>query len=180
MDAETVERLIDAQGFDHRASFDPKGLRIRKDVRAGCSPTQCRYYGKNWVCPPACAELEEYERELHGFSRGIVFQSVAKLKSVMDWTGMKDALVNHDVRVYALAEQLAAEYGAERYMVLAGDACALCDTCTYPDEPCRHPDRCLLPMEAVGLNVIETSTLANLRYNYGEEFIASTSCVLFD
>ena len=57
-------------------------------------------------------------------------------------------------------------------------ACSLCEECTYPDAPCRFPDRMATSMEACGLFVSKVCTDNGLAYNYGQGNMAFTSCFL--
>ena len=64
-------------------------------------------------------------------------------------------------------------------MTLSAGTCTLCKECTYPDAPCRFPDKRLVSMEAAGLVVSEVCTQAGIDYNHGPQTIAYSGCVLF-
>jgi hypothetical protein len=63
---------------------------------------------------------------------------------------------------------------------MGAGTCRLCRLCTYPDRPCRHPDRMVASMEAYGLLVSDVAVRSGLGYNYGENTMCFTSCVLID
>ena len=63
---------------------------------------------------------------------------------------------------------------------MGAGACTRCRKCTYPDRPCRHPDRLYPSMEAYGLWVSDVCTRSGLGYNYGPQTITYTSCILYD
>ena len=65
-------------------------------------------------------------------------------------------------------------------LAMGAGACMLCEACTYPDAPCRFPDRMAASMEASGLFVSKVCTDNGLQYNYGPNKIAFTSCYLVE
>ena len=65
-------------------------------------------------------------------------------------------------------------------LALGAGCCTLCKKCTYPDEPCRFPDKQISSMEAYGLVVLEVCKANNLPYYYGKCTISYTGCFLFD
>ena len=56
--------------------------------------------------------------------------------------------------------------------------CTACAKCTYPDEPCRLPDKQIASMEAYGMLVLEICKRNGLQYYYGADKMAYTSCFL--
>ena len=83
-------------------------------------------------------------------------------------------------RVLDLAEAIEGAGLSAESMTLTAGACTLCATCTYPDEPCRFPDRRLVSMEAAGLVVSEVCELAAVPYNHGPLTITYSGCVLYN
>jgi predicted metal-binding protein len=63
-------------------------------------------------------------------------------------------------------------------LALGAGKCEICETCTFPDKPCRFPDRMETSMEASGLLVSKVCTDNGLEYNYGTNKMAFTSCFL--
>ena len=65
-------------------------------------------------------------------------------------------------------------------MPMSAGCCALCETCAFPENPCRFPEKMSPSMEACGIFVSKLCTDNGLKYNYGPDKIAYTSCVLFN
>ena len=63
---------------------------------------------------------------------------------------------------------------------LAVGGCTRCKSCTYPDAPCRFPDRNFSSMEATGLMVNQVCKDNGVPYNYGKGKMAYTSCLLYN
>ena len=57
--------------------------------------------------------------------------------------------------------------------------CRLCADCTWPDAPCRFPERVFPPMEAYGLSVSELCRAHGLSYYRGPTGICFTGCFLY-
>ena len=63
---------------------------------------------------------------------------------------------------------------------MGAGGCNICKKCTYPDEPCRFPDKAFTSMEAYGLFVAAECKKAGLEYNYGPNTLTYSSCILFN
>ena len=63
-------------------------------------------------------------------------------------------------------------------LAIGAGCCTVCGKCTYPDEPCRFPDKMVASMEAYGMVVLEVCKANGLTYYYGADKMAYTSCFL--
>jgi predicted metal-binding protein len=55
-----------------------------------------------------------------------------------------------------------------------------CKTCTYPDAPCRFPEKMSASMEALGMVVSDVCKDNNLPYYYGAGTLTFVGCVLLE
>ena len=163
-------------GFSHSARLNVSKLEFLQQVRDMCNADQCNSYGKSWSCPPACPSLEEMRELVAKYTDGLLVQTVGELEDSYDWDGIMEAGARHKKNFGILWEALKKDHPS-LYAMGAG-ACNLCDSCTYPDSPCRFPERMSASMEACGLYVSRVCTDNNLKYNYGQDRIAFTSCFL--
>ena len=157
----TVEQLAAEQGFDFMGTCSAKELVARPEVRAMCAAGKCQVYGHSWACPPACGEIEDFERQMHEFEHCLVVQTVTEMEDDFDVEAIEEG-------------------GEPETMTLSAGTCTLCKECTYPDEPCRFPDKRLVSMEAAGLVVSEVCLQAGIPYNHGPQTIAFSGCVLYN
>ena len=174
-----MQTLIDAAlgiGFTHAAPLKAETLRFLPEVRQMCNADRCRHYNTNWMCPPACGTLEECAAKAVGFKAGIIVQSVGDLEDSFDFEAMQRIEQEHKSRFLQLAGVLRAAH--PNILALGAGACNLCDSCAYPDAPCRFPDRALSSMEANGLWVSDVCERNGVPYNYGQNKMAFTSCIL--
>ena len=171
-----LAKLAKESGFTHFAPLDVSTLEFMQEIRDMCNPEQCRNYGKSWSCPPACAPLEEIREQVQGYKNGILVQTVGELEDSLDWDNIMETGSLHKENFGKMKNELHKKY--DNIIAMGAGGCAICETCTYPDEPCRHPDKIEVSMEASGLFVSKVCTDNNLGYNYGPERIAFTSCFL--
>ena len=167
-----------AAGFDTVAPLDPGTLKFLPEVRSMCAADRCRSYGKNWSCPPACGSLEDWKARCGRYQRGLLLQTVGEREDSWDFEAMEEAALRNRERVDALAEALLAD-GAD-FLFLAAGTCTRCETCTYPDAPCRFPERRMPSMEAYGLVVSDECKKNGLPYYYGPNTMTFTACVMID
>ncbi len=162
-------------GFTVTAALDVATLRVMPEVRDMCASDRCGHYGRSWSCPPACGSLEEMERRIRRYSRGILVQTVGELEDSFDWEGMQETKTRHDTAFRRLWQVLLEPYPG--LTALGAGCCELCSACAWP-EPCRFPDRRMVSMEACGLFVSQVCRENGVKYNYGPDRIAYTSCFL--
>ncbi len=65
-------------------------------------------------------------------------------------------------------------------MIIGTGACTRCEKCTYPDKPCRFPDKMTSSMEALGMVVSDVCRDNGIPYYYGQGTITYVGCVLID
>ena len=64
-------------------------------------------------------------------------------------------------------------------MGLSSDSCALCRRCTYPDAPCRHPERMFPCVESHGIVVTALAEKYGIEYQYGGNIVTWFSLLLY-
>ena len=96
----------------------------------------------------------------------------------MDGEGMIETEKAHKEHFFELEEKLRSKY--PRMLPIGSGACTRCTSCTYPDAPCRFPDKTFASMEAYGMLVTQVCQDNGLPYYYGPCTIAYTSCFLLE
>lgn len=172
---ELLKKALQA-GFTHAGALDVKTLELRQAVRDMCAENVCGKFGKSWSCPPGCGSLEALKELLSGYSRGILVQTVAQLEDEFDFEAMMEAERQHKKRFAALHRSLRQQEG--KVLALGAGCCDLCESCTYPDAPCRFPDLRQISMEACGMLVNQVLKDNGMAYYYGKNTISYTSCYL--
>ena len=178
LDMNRLEALAEEAGFSHIAPLDVSTIELKDEVRAMCNTNSCGAYGHNWSCPPACGELDELRQRVGRYSRGILVQTVGELEDSMDGEGMMEAEAAHKEHFAAMHERLLEQW--PNLLALGAGTCRRCAKCTYPDAPCRFPEKRVSSMEAYGMLVLEVCKANGLTYYYGPNAIAYNSCFLLE
>ena len=176
LDFTTLTELAMKSGFTHCAPLDVSTLEFLQDVRDMCNPKQCNRYDKSWACPPACGSLDEMRERVKGYTGGLLVQTVGDLEDSYDWEGIQETAKRQSGSFGRMWDELEKEYASVLAMGTGG--CIKCETCTYPDNPCRFPERMAASMEACGLYVSKVCIDNGLAYNYGPNKMAFTACFL--
>lgn len=175
---ETLLRLAEKIGFSHVGEWKTENLRFLPEVREMCAADRCRNYGKSWTCPPYCGTLEEISARAAQYKRGILVQTTGIMEDDFDIECMMETEQRQKECFFRLVEEVRTRY--PNCLPMSSGACAVCKTCTCPDEPCRFPARAIPSMEAYGLVVSEVCEGAGMPYYYGSKTITYTSCILID
>ena len=171
-----VMRAAREAGFTEIAPLDVSTIVLMPEVRAMCASDACHKYAKSWACPPGCGTLEECRARLGNYDAGVLVQTVGQLEDCWDFEGMKKTEQLHKNRFFALVESLA---GKLKILPVSTGTCTRCAECTYPDAPCRFPDKAMSSMEAYGMLVNDVCKANGMAYNHGPDTVCYTSCVLF-
>ena len=177
IDSEMIDQLAAEIGFEYRAPAVPETFRVYPEVRAMCSADKCQSYGRSWSCPPACGDIEHLSGRMRRYESAILVQTVITLSDPFDMEAIRAGEQRHKRRFDALVRQLRLKKA--EIMPLGAGTCRRCRSCTYPDRPCRYPDKLWPSMEACGLLVSEVCTRAGIDYYHGEGTMSFTSCVLY-
>jgi len=98
------------------------------------------------------------------------------VKDDFDYETISETGERHKQNFVALVDQLKQQY--PDLLPMGAGTCTICEKCTYPDQPCRFPDKSISSMEAYGLWVSKVCELSGIPYYYGKKTITYTSCYL--
>lgn len=176
MSYEELARMAEAAGFTAWAPLDISTLEVKQEVRDMCADNTCGMYEKRWSCPPGCGSLEDSVAKLKRYSGGILVQTSGDIEDGFDFEAMMEIEADHKTHIDEMYAALR-ETGTD-VLALGAGGCTRCRECTYPDNPCRFPDKMISSMEAFGLVVLEVCKANGLQYYYGPDKMAYTSCFL--
>lgn len=176
MEFEKIKQAALDIGFSYAAMLDCSTLELRQEVRDMCSANTCGMYGKNLACPPACGTLEECREKVKNYKEGIIVQTVGAVEDSMDFEGMVETEQRHKKQFSELAEKLRGEY--PDLLSLGSGCCTICSQCAGPEGSCRFPEKRISSLEAFGIVVSDLCSRNGMKYYYGPQKIAYTSCYL--
>jgi len=178
MQIEEALQIARDAGFEVVAPLDPQKFKFLTEVREMCAVNTCKQYGTKWSCPPACGTLEECAEQLLRYSEGVLFQTICRMDDEFDFDVMSETFQKMNASTAKLLDALIAL--GEDFRPFGNDGCHNCVECTYPDAPCRYPDRAFPSMEACGLMVADVCAQNNVPYYYGANTVAFTGGFLFN
>ena len=173
---EKLKEYLRSLGFNDCGTVDAAEVKFRQEIRGMCEVNTCRMYGTTWACPPAVGTVEECRDRVQAYDKMLVINGLYQLEDSFDFEGMTDGAKKFRESSRALNEALA-PYRSQ-YILLSNEGCDLCAKCTYPEEPCRFPEKMISSMEAYGMVVLEVCRANGLQYYYGADHMAYTSCFL--
>ena len=173
--SEFIDNAIE-HGFSQAGELNVKALVFMPEVRDMCSADLCKMYGKNWKCPPGCGSIEDAAKRAAEYSYGIIVQTIGKMEDDFDYETIQETGDKHKENFAVLAKDIRKKY--PDVLPMGAGTCTICETCSYPDAPCRFPNESISSMEAYGLWVSKVCELSNIPYNNGKQTITYTSCYL--
>ena len=166
-----------AFGFTNAGPLRGETLEFLPQVRQMCAADRCGLYGRSWTCPPHCGSLEECARRAGGYRWGLLVQYSQPLADPFDYETMEAAGRRHRALFAQFIPLLRRQWPG--LLPLGSGGCSLCQACTCPKAPCRHPDLASCSMEAYGLEVGRVCDANGLPYG-AEGAITYTGCYLLE
>ncbi len=173
---ESVEKLAEDVGFSYTAYLDVSTMKLLPEVRDMCAANTCGAYGKNKACPPECGTLDECRERVERYHWGILVQTVGEVEDSLDIEGMQEAAELHKKHLLEMQEMLKPSYPG--LLSLGAGGCTVCKECAGPGKPCRFPEKKISPLEGYGIVVSDLCRENGMKYYYGPQHIAYTSCFL--
>jgi len=153
-------------------------LRFDASFRALCEQNSCGYYGACWTCPPDAGPIGPLMEKARSYERALVFQTVFPIEDPFDIEGMHEAGRRHNRLVRKVRRK--AETKKLECLALGAGACGGCKTCAKKKgEPCRHPGRALLSLEACGIDAYQMGRLAGLPLSNGANTVSFLGVLLY-
>ncbi|MBQ1515856.1 MAG: hypothetical protein IIZ51_08410 [Lachnospiraceae bacterium] len=147
-------------------------------VRDLCSPGACRYYGRTWSCPPAVGSLEECRKKVERYDKMLLISAPFMLADMMDFSE-----IDHTTRDFQLITlNLKRRLGSlvNDFYLLGNETCSLCEKCTWPEAPCRHPEDFRPSIEGFGFLIKELAEIAGIPYTNGRMTSTNFGAVFYN
>lgn len=162
-----MEEKVRSAGASAWSLIPTVDIPFSEEVRKICEGNMCHGYGKSWACPPGVGSFEQCRAECLSYKNALVFSAVYQLEDSFDFEGMGRGHREFKDLCDRLGENL------ERpFLLLSNEGCIRCKSCTYPDAPCRFPDKLYPSLEGYGILVTELAKKAGLNYNGGANTVS--------
>lgn len=176
MDRERLEEQLAELPLYQYAFIRSEDLVFSERIRWICEH-ECSMYNKSWACPPAVGSVEECKARCLSYENGLLITTISEVEDI---TRLEETLAtrgDHEEitrQVLALVRQQAAEA-----MALSTESCAACKKCTWPDAPCRRPERMFPCVESHGIVVSEMAERIGMDFYAGGNIVTWFSLILF-
>lgn len=173
---ERIEEIAAEYPLCQYGFLDTKDVVFSDQVRYICE-TECPRYGKSWSCPPATGTVEECRKRCLNFRRVFVFTTVAEVSDIANMDCTLPTRHAHEEVMRALCNDIASE--AEEILGLSTDSCDFCETCSYPETSCRHPQMMKPCIESYGILVTEAAEKAKIDFFCDSQTVTWFSMIFF-
>ncbi|MGO5313584.1 DUF2284 domain-containing protein [Bilifractor sp. LCP21S3_A7] len=160
-----IETLIQDLPVFEYGFLTPEQIPFTEKVRTVCR-LECKRYGSSWSCPPAVGTVPECRERCMAYRGAFFFSTVHEVRDSMNLTESFQTKLSHE-QTTGLVEQRMRKAGLETYR-LSGDSCSICPECTYPEKPCRFPDRMHPCIEGHGIVVAKLAESCGMEYYIDE------------
>ena len=171
-----IRRMALDLGFWEAGFIATEQIHFSEEIRQICEGNVCRHYAKTWACPPAVGTVEACAARCRRFDTMLLLSGKYDLEDSFDYEGMIAGMRDFKHLMEKLDDAARARLG--ECLFLSNEGCGRCAACTYPDAPCRFPQRLHHAIEGYGLNVSELARQAGVRYVNGPNTVTYFGAVL--
>jgi predicted metal-binding protein len=158
--------------------INPTDIEFSETIRGYCASNVCRQYGRTWACPPAVGSVDECRKRTQHYEKMIVFSIKFDIEDMADTEEIKESLLAFKCIVNAFDDEI--KTYISDFLLLGNESCANCKVCTYPDEPCRFPEKVHHAIEGYGIFVAELAKQAGIAYFNGSNTITYFGALLYN
>lgn len=168
MDQTRIEEKLQELPLYEYAFLPTDELVFTDRVRYICQQ-ECPMYNKSWACPPAVGTVTECEARCRQYPNFLLISTITEISDIANIQEALDTRADHEA-ITREVRDLMLEEGADVY-VLSTEACAACEHCSWPDAPCRHPDRMFPCVESHGILVTDLAEKRGLDFLVGSNLV---------
>lgn len=173
-----IQKGLTRAGVFAYGEVDTREVEFSEVVRGYCIDNVCRQYGTTWACPPAVGTVDECRERAQKYNRMIVFTGKYDIEDSMDFEGIMLGMKEFKSVVNALDDELRPHL--DDFLLLGNEGCGNCESCTYPDNPCRFPNKVHGSIEGYGIFVSKLAQQAGVAYNNGADTITYFGALLYN
>lgn len=174
---EIIAEKKEALGIHQYAFLKTSDLVFSEEVRSMCRMNSCGQYGKTWACPPGTGTPEECQNKILKYENLFVFTTVHPLEDSYDFEGMMDGKQRHSEICPGVADLF--RNNCSDLLILSAEGCFRCETCTYPDAPCRFPEKLYPSIESYCVEVNRLAKTAGVNYINGVNTVTYFGCIAY-
>ena len=170
--------VVDGMTVCEYTFVPPAEVPFSAEVRAACAENLCGQYGTCHTCPPGCGEWDVLAAKYRAYRGAFLYTTLHKPKGACDFSEMLRSGNDHRRVDDALIDALH-DAGFRDFVLSGAGSCPVCEKCTYPDAPCRFPDKARSAMEALGIDVVALAADKGITYDHGKGTVTYFSIVFY-
>lgn len=151
------------------------GLIFNDKAKEQCR--SCKRYGKKATCPPYTYLLGS--NKILNYKNGILCYEEFKINNKQEWRKLsKDSSLKMHAVLLKKRDELIKK-GHYYTIAYGAGSCKLCLKCSFP---CRYPEKSLIPIEAMGLDIVRMmKKYANIKLVFPvKNFFYRVGLILYD
>ena len=151
VDQEKLEPIFNKYECTDFRWIDPREIVTAQWVRTKCM-FGCKNYGKHACCPPNVPSVSECRQLFSEYGNAVIFHFVIAIENPDDrhfWTRETN-------QTLSLVEREVFLRGYQKVLLLAMDACGLCEECTGVRGDCKNPRLARPTPEGMAIDVYST------------------------
>ena len=161
MDRNQLEMRLSELPLYQYAFVRTEDLMFSERIRWICEH-ECPMYNRTWACPPAVGSVEDCQARCLAFEDALV---IATITEVSDIANIEETLATRPEHEEITREVLElVQQQAQQTMVLSTEACAVCESCAWPDAPCRFREKMFPCVESHGIVVTDLAEKAGIDF----------------
>ena len=158
--------------------LDVKLINPRPGIRLKCQVPLCEYYGVCKTCPPHIPGVAEFREILREYNKAFLVVLREEIQDMEVYRNDFSAELKL-ADIVADVELSAFQQGYYQAMGLIVGGCKLCEVCSPPGEPCRHPYQARPSPEGFGIDITELARAAGVTVEWPpREFVSFLGLVL--
>lgn len=173
-----IATLAHEIGFEQIAMISTKDVVTSAELTTSCNPQSCPKFGSCWTCPPGVGAYEDILSDITSRNAGVLVQTVRDgIDYYEDWELLDETQTLHNERLDQLTNAMRAEF--DSVIEFSTGGCDLCDSCSYPDAPCKKPETRRESLSAHGVAVGATCERAKLDYAFENGCVRFVGMILY-
>ena len=176
MDRQKLEEQLAVLPLYEYAFIKTDELLFSERVRYICQ-TECPMYNTTWACPPAVGTVEECRKRVLAFEEGLLIATITEVSDIADIQQTLATRADHEEITRQVLTMVRRQ--ADDTLTLSTEACAHCAHCTWPDAPCRHPDRMFPCVESHGILVTDLAERHDMDFMAQGNLVTWFSLILY-
>ncbi|MEG0377216.1 MAG: DUF2284 domain-containing protein, partial [Eubacterium sp.] len=111
------------------------------------------------------------------YKNAFLFSSVTEVADSFDLKACVEAREDHEALTYEIAKLFREK--TENPLILS-TGCIPCETCAYPDKPCRFPEKAFKTIESHGILIMQMAAQHGINYDCGQNIVTYFSLILYN